>query len=73
MLLKKRPLGVQFARCSRRTGNKQDMAATSQQNIKLDVPKWSDYFPPSSDKEKICKFVIHNGSVFSFTFLVLAD
>ncbi|XP_057187412.1 uncharacterized protein LOC130552817 isoform X2 [Triplophysa rosa] len=53
MLLEKRPLRVQSARCSRRTENKLNGVSTSQQYFKLDVPKWSDYFPTPSDKKKM--------------------
>ncbi|XP_057215781.1 uncharacterized protein LOC130569891 isoform X2 [Triplophysa rosa] len=53
MWLPRRPLRVQSARFSRRTEIKLDSASTSQQYFKLDVPKWSDYFPPPSDEKTI--------------------
>lgn len=67
MLLQKRALRVQSARCSRLTKSKLDDAPTSREYFQLDVPKWSNYFPPPSDEKKICKLkclsILHSGNI----------
>lgn len=48
VLIKKRILHVQTARCMRRAANKRKATPTSQAFFKIDVPMWSDYFSTDS-------------------------